>query len=630
MNHVFRSIWNVRTGTCVAVSELTRVGRSAAAGASCCSSPVRWAMKALAASVMLALASPGWCGPAGAVVVAGSAVIGGTATNMTITQASQNAVLNWQSFNVGAGESVRFLQPNSSAVALNRVLGADPSSILGTLTANGRVFLVNPNGILFGKGASVNVGGLVASTANITDAEFMAGQYRFNGAGNGAGNASVLNQGTISANDGYVTLLGATVSNQGTITAKRGSVALAAGNAMTLDMAGDGLLRVTIDAGAVNALAGNGGIISADGGQVLLTAKAAGTLLQGVVSNTGVIQARTLANQSGRILLLGDMQTGAVHVGGTLDASAPAGGNGGFIETSAAHVRVADTAKITTAAATGKTGNWLIDPHDFTVAASGGDMSGMTLSSSLANTNVEIQSSAGANAAGAGNVNINDVVSWNADTILSLTAANHVNVNANITATGVNAGIALNPNTANGGEAASGTGMFILGDGAAINLPNVSPASPTALVIGNVPYTVLNNLGADGSVTGLDLQGMAGNLAGHYALGGNIDAGATNTWGAGAGFMPVGSNGAMFEGTLDGLGHTIGNLTINRPTTDYVGLFGMIGNGAVRNLGLVGGGHYRPAVRWRSGRFESERHLAECFVRRRSDRRLRNRRPGRL
>ena len=586
MNHVFRSIWNVRTGTCVAVSELTRVGCSAAAGASCCSSPVRWAMKALAASVMLALASPGWCGPAGAVVAAGSAVIGGTATNMTITQASQNAVLNWQSFNVGAGESVRFLQPNSSAVALNRVLGADPSSILGSLTANGRVFLVNPNGILFGKGASVNVGGLVASTANITDADFMARQYRFNGAGNGTGNASVLNQGTISADGGYVALLGATVSNQGTITAKRGSVALAAGKAMTLDMAGDGLLRVTVSTGAVDALASNGGIITADGGQVLLTAKAAGALLQGVVSNTGVIQARTLANQSGRILLLGDMQTGAVNVAGTLDASAPTGGNGGFIETSAAHVRVADTAKITTAAATGKTGNWLIDPTDYTVAASGGDLSGLTLSTALDASNVTIVSSSGARS-GEGNVNINDIVSWGADTSLTLTASNHINLNASITATGAGAGIVLNPNTGNGNDAASGAGRVNVSPGVAINLPNVSPASTTALVIGNVPYTVLNNLGADGSVTGLDLQGMAGNLAGHYALGSNIDAGATNAWGAG--FMPVGAYGAPFEGTLDGLGHTIGNLTINRPTTDLVGLFGMIGNGAVRNLGLVGG-----------------------------------------
>ena len=151
MNHVFRSIWNVRTGACVAVSELTRAGRGAPAGVCSSSSIARFGLKALTASVMLAFASPGLCGPAGGVVTAGSAVIGGTVANMTITQARQNAVMNWQSFNVGAGESVRFLQPNASAVALNRVLGSDPSSILGTLTANGKVFLVNPNGILFGK-----------------------------------------------------------------------------------------------------------------------------------------------------------------------------------------------------------------------------------------------------------------------------------------------------------------------------------------------------------------------------------------------------------------------------------------------------------------------------------------------
>src|SRR6185437_14995562 len=110
---------------------------------------------------------------------------------------------------------------------LNRVLGADPSIIMGNLSSNGKVFLVNPNGILFGPGAQVNVAGLVASTLNISDANFMAGQYKFSGAGGGV----VLNRGSINAADGgYVALLGASVGNQGVITAKFGTVALAAGN----------------------------------------------------------------------------------------------------------------------------------------------------------------------------------------------------------------------------------------------------------------------------------------------------------------------------------------------------------------------------------------------------------------
>ncbi len=238
---------------------------------------------------------------------------------MTVNQTSQNVALNWQSFNIGQGETVRFVQPNSSAVALNRVLGADPSSILGNLSANGKVFLVNPNGILFGQGAPVNVGGLVASTLNISDSDFMAGNYKFTGAATAASSTRAAS----SADGGYVALLGANVSNQGVIAARLGTVALAAGNAITLDVAGDGLLNVAVNQGAVNALVQNGGLIQADGGQVLLSAQGAGQLLQTAVNNTGVIQAQTLENHNGTIKLLGDMQSGTVNVAGTLDASAP-------------------------------------------------------------------------------------------------------------------------------------------------------------------------------------------------------------------------------------------------------------------------------------------------------------------
>jgi filamentous hemagglutinin family protein len=243
--------------------------------------------------------------------------------------------INWQSFGIGTGEGVRFVQPNGNSVALNRVLGPDPSSILGSLSANGKVFLVNPNGILFGRGAQVNVGGLVASTLNISDSDFMAGRYQFSG----NSDAAVLNQGTINAAGGYVALLGADVGNDGTITARLGTVALAAGNAITLDVAGDGLLNVTVNQGAVNALVQNGGLIQADGGNVLLTAMAAGTLLQSAVNNTGVIQAQTIENRNGTIRLMGDMQIGTANVGGTLDVSGTgAGQTGGNVTVTAHHV----------------------------------------------------------------------------------------------------------------------------------------------------------------------------------------------------------------------------------------------------------------------------------------------------
>ncbi|WP_367869961.1 two-partner secretion domain-containing protein [Pseudomonas congelans] len=338
--------------------------------------------------------------------------------------------MNWQSFNIGTGESVNFVQPNGSATALNRVLGADPSSILGNLNANGKVFLVNPNGIVFGQGASVNVGGLVGSTRNISDSDFMAGQYNFEGTGAG----SVVNHGTINAKGGSVALLGANVSNQGVIQAQLGTVALAAGNAFTLDVAGDGLLNVAVNKGAVDALVQNGGLIQADGGRVLMTAQSANSLLPSSVNNTGVVRAQTLENHNGTIMLMGDMQSGTVNLAGTLDASAPNGGSGGFVETSAAHVNVASGTKVTTLAPAGKTGTWLIDPQDYVISSTG-NISGTTLSNNLVTSDVLISSPAGA---GNGDILVQDPVTWTATTTLTLSAARDIQVSAPITTTGGN------------------------------------------------------------------------------------------------------------------------------------------------------------------------------------------------
>jgi filamentous hemagglutinin family protein len=296
-------------------------------------------LKGLAASLMLAYGSSVCALPAGGAVSAGGATIASGSSTMTINQSTQNVAINWQSFSIGQTEAVRFVQPNSSSVALNRVTGTDASSIMGSLSANGKVFLVNPNGILFAKGAEVNVGGLVASTRNISDSDFMAANYKFSGSGGG----TVVNKGSINADGGYVALLGANVSNEGVISARLGTVALAAGNAITLDVAGDGLLNVAVNQGAVDALVQNGGIIRADGGQVLLTALSAGNLIQSAVNNTGVIQAQTVENRNGTIRLLGDMQSGTVSVSGTLDASGTgAGQTGGSVTVTGHHVGLFD------------------------------------------------------------------------------------------------------------------------------------------------------------------------------------------------------------------------------------------------------------------------------------------------
>jgi len=388
----------------------------------------------MAVTLLLAFGSNVMALPSGGAVSAGTATISGSPGNLTITQTSQRASINWQSFSIGQAEAVRFVQPDSSSVALNRVLGPDASSILGSLSANGKVFLVNPNGILFGAGSQVNVGGLVASTRNITDGDFMAGNYRF--AGNSG--ARILNQGTIHADGGYVALLGADISNEGVISARLGSVTLAAGNAMTLDVAGDSLLSVVVNEGAVDTLVSNGGMIRADGGNVLLTARSAGNLLQSAVNNTGVIQAQTIVERNGTIMLMGDMQHGTVNAGGTLDASAPNGGNGGFIETSAASVKITGSARVTTAAPQGTTGTWLIDPLDFTVGSAGGDnITGATLSANVQDSNVTITTVAGPGP-GNGDIFVTEAVTWNglvgasgASTTLTLNALRNISIGRN-------------------------------------------------------------------------------------------------------------------------------------------------------------------------------------------------------
>ncbi|MBU0808822.1 MAG: filamentous hemagglutinin N-terminal domain-containing protein [Gammaproteobacteria bacterium] len=579
MNHTYRTIWNETTGTCVAVPELAKSsGKKASSVCGEVESLGGLTLKTLAASLLLVFSLPLYALPTDGVVAAGSATITSSPGNMTINQSSQNVALNWQSFNIGHGEAVQFVQPNSSSVALNRVLGADPSSILGSLSANGQVFLINPNGIVFGQGASVNVNGLVASTLDISDADFMAGEYNF--AGNSA--AAVLNQGQINADGGYVVLLGKDVSNQGVITARLGTVALAAGEAITLDMIGDGLLTVSVDQGAVDALVANGGLIQADGGQVLMSAQSAGNLLNTVVNNTGVIQAQTIENRDGVIRLLGDMQSGTVNVAGTLDASAPSGGDGGFIDTSAATVTVADGTKVTTAAAQGLTGTWLIDPTDYTIAATGGDITGKQLSTNLATTGVTIESTAGHTEA-AGDVNVNDTVSWSANK-LTLKAQNDININTAMHGSGT-ASLALEY-----GQAAVAAGnTSTVNVNVPVNLPAGQNLSKKQGYDGEtVDYTVITSLGAAGSTTTIDLQGMNGDRTLNYALGSNINAAATSAWNAGAGFAPIGASGSPFTGTFDGLGHTISNLSIARPAENYVGLFGSTAAASeVRNIGLI-------------------------------------------
>jgi filamentous hemagglutinin family protein len=508
--------------------------------------------------------------PTGGQVVGGSATISlPQAGILNINQSSDRAVINWNTFNIGSNATTQFFQPNSGSLTVNRVTGGDPAQILGTLKANGTVMVLDRNGVIFGKDATIDVGGIVASTGDIGTASIMNGDTRL--ALTNFGSGSVVNNATINVADaGLAAFVSPTVINNGIINVKLGRVAFGSGSKVTLDLNGDSLLEIALSDTASSALINQAGTINAQGGSVLMTAQAAKNAVDNVINMSGIVNVSSVSTKGGTIVL----RAGTVNITGTLDASAPNGGDGGFIETSGDHVSIADISHITTVAPYGKTGHWLIDPPDFMIAASGGDISGAALSTGLANNSVTILSSSGTTA-GNGDIFVNDAVSWSTNNTLTLSAYRNVNVNANITATGNTAGLTLTPNTGGLG------GSYSLNNGAAITLSGSTPA----LNIAGQAYTVINSLTA--------LQNMNLNLAGYYALGSNIDATATSGWNAGAGFAPVGYLinyiPTPFTGQFDGLNHTITNLFINRQG-DGVGLFGAIGNGsAIRNVGLISG-----------------------------------------
>ena len=282
-------------------------------------------------------------------VVAGSASISQKSPGqLEIVQHSNKAVIDWRGFSIARGEHTQFRQPSSSAIALNRVRGGQASLINGALTANGRIWLINPNGVLFGKGAQINVGSLMATTSDISNDDFMAGRYQFNKPTDNQ-NAAIVNQGVIEVTEGgSIVLAGQRVSNEGSIKARLGHVVLASGDTFTMDFHGDGLLQFDVgepvkqQSGNNQALLANSGQIIADGGIVEMTVKTRDTMIDRVINMDGVIQARSVKEKNGVIILSGNSQ-GQVAVSGSLDASGKASGQiGGRLKISGDEVLIDD------------------------------------------------------------------------------------------------------------------------------------------------------------------------------------------------------------------------------------------------------------------------------------------------
>lgn len=326
MNRIYRLVWSHVNQTWIIVSERTK-GKGKAANRKLIASTV------LAAATQLAMAAP-----IGGQVTAGSGSVSQNGNITTVTQSSQNLSLTWQSFNTTSQETVNFIQPSASSIAVNRITDTNATQFFGRLNATGQVYLINPNGILFGAGSQINVGGLVASTLDISDDSLNSATRKFSGNGTG----SIINQGTINAaSGGYVAFIGNTVSNQGTINAAGGVVAMGAGKDVTLSFASDNLVKLQVNQSTLNNLADNGGLIQADGGAVWLSAGAKDAVLASVVNNTGIIQARSVQNVNG-VIVLEAGSAGTATNSGTLAASGVnSGETGGTVKVLGGAVKLA-------------------------------------------------------------------------------------------------------------------------------------------------------------------------------------------------------------------------------------------------------------------------------------------------
>lgn len=271
----------------------------------------------------------------------------------------------------------------------------------------------------------------MATTQKISDEDFMANRFNFTGEGKGV----VENRGHIQVpKGGVVALVAPIVKNSGKITALQANTLLASAEHFSITLPSNNKFSYQITKGTLQGLVDNGGAILADGGYVVLTAKGLSAVKKSVINHSGTIQANTVSNKNGKIELLGDLDNSQLNVAGKLIAEAPNGGDGGFIETSAAKVKIDDHVNVSTKSTKGSSGTWLIDPNDFVIGGKNADMTANTLSRQLDNGNVTVKSTNG-KATGKGDIIINKQVDWNKNK-LTLSAQNDILINKTLNGTG--------------------------------------------------------------------------------------------------------------------------------------------------------------------------------------------------
>ncbi|MDY0136916.1 MAG: filamentous hemagglutinin N-terminal domain-containing protein, partial [Thiomicrospira sp.] len=603
MNRIYRVVWNAALGVWQAVSEIGKGRKKTKTRRLVIATPelagllkrLHPARIGLTLGSLLLISQSVYAAslPQNGVVTSGAGSISQpNANTLNITQTTDRMAIDWQSFSVGQGNTVNFIQPSVSAIALNRVIGNDVSNIQGAINANGQVFLINPNGVLFSTTAQVNVGGLVASTRNITNEQFNAGDYRFEGDSSSA----IINQGNIKVADGgYVVMIAAKIDNTGNITANKGTVAMGAGNLVTLDMGGP--VKLKVEQGNIDALIQNGGAIQAEGGHILLTAKAAGDLAASVINNSGKIEANSISEVGGQIVLLGDDITnsgtlaangatggGEVLIGGdwqganadlypqatnvtlteTSAVSADAtekgdggkvvawsditnaesvtsvkgsitakggdnGGDGGKIETSGA-LLITEGVNGSAAAPKGKAGEWLFDPTNVTIGASGTAASSQNNGTSISATSITgllnggtsvtvTTSSSSGNDLGDLTVNSEILADGSSEVTLTLRAANSIVINQPVGQSASSAGKLNLIIDADNNTAASTAGTDPQRDGGGLIILEASlQTNGGNITFGGTPA------GANGVYTGGDLYvGGGANAVRIHTKGGYVD-----------------------------------------------------------------------------------------------------------
>jgi len=559
MNKIYKLVWDKELGEQVVSSELSKNNGKGKRGI--CGGKAINFLSAMFLIPTLSLANP-----SGGTVTSGNSVINSVGTTTTITQSSANTSINWDSFNIGADESVKFIQPSKTSVAVNRVIGNSASEIYGKLDANGQIYLINGNGIVFEKGSQINVGGLVASTLDTTGKN-TDGSYSFSGKA-----GEVLNNGTINVADGgSVALMGGQVSNNGVISGRLGSINMGSGTEQTLSFDSNGLMSVAVTKGANNALVENTGTIKNDGGKVLMTAQTANDLISASVNNDGVIEAKDFGGSDGSVILYGDMKNGETTVTGTIDVSSDIGGNGGVIELDGSKVFLGDTASITAkSTVASKSGSVSINSSSFTIGTDA-NASSSVISDVLNNGDLTINA-ASDDVSVPADIAIKDAISWSENTKLSLNAENTISIEkGSVSLSGANAEFDI-----------AATNGFFLSSDSHIDLSS----STQKFSIDGKQYQIITSNNLSSVINDNDKDGK---IAGFYALG--VDINGNNTIHDSIGLTSDGPDVYMadFTGVFNGLGHKISNYKITESGVDplAVGLFGS-NSGVISNLNISG------------------------------------------